>query len=82
MCLKDVNLILQQAIEEENTVEARRHFCQRLWDMCRNGDVVGHMNCPDGLLWNTDLLTCDWPRSVLYNLFSENNTSFFTFTFY
>merc|ERR550517_1681756 len=22
------------------------------------------MNCPDGLLWNTDLLTCDWPRNV------------------
>merc|ERR1719400_2849766 len=22
------------------------------------------MNCPDGLLWNSDLLTCDWPRNV------------------
>jgi len=40
-----------------------REDCGRFY-MCRNGDVVGHMNCPDGLLWNTDLLTCDWPRNV------------------
>merc|ERR1711879_209478 len=40
-----------------------REDCGRFY-MCRNGEVVGHMNCPDGLLWNTDLLTCDWPRNV------------------
>merc|ERR1711872_794601 len=40
-----------------------REDCGRFY-MCRNGGVVGHMNCPDGLLWNTDLLTCDWPRNV------------------
>merc|ERR1711990_1366957 len=40
-----------------------REDCGRFY-MCRNGDVVGHMSCPDGLLWNTDLLTCDWPRNV------------------
>merc|ERR1711910_121106 len=40
-----------------------REDCGRFY-MCRNGDVVCHMNCPDGLLWNTDLLTCDWPRNV------------------
>merc|ERR1712209_301637 len=34
-----------------------REDCGRFY-MCRNGEVVGHMNCPDGLLWNTDLLTC------------------------
>merc|ERR1712212_243667 len=22
------------------------------------------MSCPEGLLWNTDVLTCDWPRNV------------------
>merc|ERR1712198_695745 len=37
--------------------------CGRFF-MCVDGSVVGHMNCPDGLLWNTDLLTCDWPRNV------------------
>merc|ERR1719239_155236 len=37
--------------------------CGRFY-MCVDGSVVGHMNCPDGLLWNTDLLTCDWPRNV------------------
>merc|ERR1712223_2035054 len=42
-----------------------REDCGRFY-MCRNGEVVGHMNCPDGLLWNTDLLTCDWPRNVEY----------------
>ena len=39
MCLKD---ILQQDREEINTDEARRHFCQRLWDMCRNGDDAAY----------------------------------------
>merc|ERR1712032_1354052 len=37
--------------------------CGRFY-MCVDGSVVGHMSCPDGLLWNTDLLTCDWPRNV------------------
>merc|ERR1712212_1068502 len=37
--------------------------CGRFY-MCVDGSVVGHMNCPDGLLWNADLLTCDWPRNV------------------
>merc|ERR1712168_469680 len=37
--------------------------CGRFF-MCVDGSVVGHMKCPDGLLWNTDLLTCDWPRNV------------------
>merc|ERR1711981_662911 len=37
--------------------------CGRFY-MCVDGSVVGHMNCPDGLLWNSDLLTCDWPRNV------------------
>merc|ERR1712060_106346 len=37
--------------------------CGRFY-MCVDGSVVGHMNCPDSLLWNTDLLTCDWPRNV------------------
>jgi len=37
--------------------------CGRFY-MCVDGSVVGHMNCPDGLLWNTNLLTCDWPRNV------------------
>ena len=27
---------------------------------CVDGSVVGHMECPDGLLWNQDLLICDW----------------------
>merc|ERR1711872_41565 len=27
-----------------------REDCGRFY-MCRNGEVVGHMNCPDGLLW-------------------------------
>ena len=27
---------------------------------CVEGSVVGHMKCPDGLLWNQDLLICDW----------------------
>jgi len=27
---------------------------------CVDGSVVGHMKCPDGLLWNQDLLICDW----------------------
>ena len=27
---------------------------------CVDGHVVGHMECPDGLLWNQDLLICDW----------------------
>merc|ERR1711872_166136 len=40
-----------------------REDCGRFY-MCRNGEMVGHMNCPDGLLWNTDLLTCDWPRNA------------------
>merc|ERR1712203_1004728 len=39
--------------------------CGRFY-MCVDGEVVGHMNCPDGLLWNADLLTCDWPRNVEY----------------
>merc|ERR1712212_340471 len=37
--------------------------CGRFY-MCVDGSVVGHMSCPDGLLWNADLLTCDWPRNV------------------
>merc|ERR1719397_1848503 len=37
--------------------------CGRFY-MCVDGSVVGHMNCPDDLLWNNDLLTCDWPRNV------------------
>merc|ERR1712088_195742 len=37
--------------------------CGRFY-MCVDGAVVGHMSCPEGLLWNTDLLTCDWPRNV------------------
>merc|ERR1712032_300611 len=41
--------------------------CGRFY-MCVDGSVVGHMSCPDGLLWNTDLLTCDWPRNVECNL--------------
>ena len=32
--------------------------------MCHNGFVVGHMTCPDGLLWNSDLNHCDWPSNV------------------
>jgi len=40
-----------------------REDCGRFY-MCVDGSVVGHMSCPDGLLWNTDLLTCDWPRNV------------------
>ena len=32
--------------------------------MCVDGSVVGHMSCPDDLLWNNNLLTCDWPRNV------------------
>jgi len=40
-----------------------REDCSRFY-MCVDGSVVGHMSCPDGLLWNTDLLTCDWPRNV------------------
>jgi len=27
---------------------------------CVDGSVVGHMECPDGLPWNQDLLICDW----------------------
>merc|ERR1712212_876010 len=37
--------------------------CGRFY-MCVDGEVVGHMSCPEGLLWNTDVLTCDWPRNV------------------
>merc|ERR1711971_392897 len=37
--------------------------CGRFY-MCVDGSVVGHMSCPDGLLWNNELLTCDWPRNV------------------
>merc|ERR1712156_511127 len=28
---------------------------------CVDGSVVGHIKCPDGLLWNNDLNTCDFP---------------------
>merc|ERR1712032_1499563 len=42
--------------------------CGRFY-MCVDGSVVGHMSCPDGLLWNTDLLTCNldtyyWARAA------------------
>merc|ERR1719430_1196012 len=37
--------------------------CGRFY-MCHNGFVVGHMTCPDGLLWNSDLNHCDWPSNV------------------
>merc|ERR1711936_1500712 len=37
--------------------------CGRFY-MCVDGSVVGHMSCPDDLLWNNDLLTCDWPKNV------------------
>ena len=28
---------------------------------CVHGSVVGHIKCPDGLLWNNNLNTCDFP---------------------
>merc|ERR1719350_86227 len=37
--------------------------CGRFY-MCHSGFVVGHMTCPDGLLWSSDLNHCDWPSTV------------------